>query len=170
MAQVAQGAGAVGESDSNETPDKSDTIILAHLDNETQIRAAFAVMHQLRPHLANADDMLERVQRMQQNDGYRMLAIWNNTDVIAIAGYRLQENLIYGPFLYVDDLITVDTARGQRCGARLLQALQNIGIDAGCARLVLDTGLANSLAQRFYFRQGLLSTALHFGMTLPPAN
>ena len=170
MAQVAQGAGAIGESDSNEAPKKADTIILAHLENETQIRAAFAVMQQLRPHLANADDMLERVQRMQQNAGYRMLAIWNNTDVIAIAGYRLQESLIYGPFLYVDDLITLDTARGQRCGARLLQALQNIGTDAGCTRLVLDTGLANSLAQRFYFRQGLLSTALHFGMTLPAVN
>lgn len=170
MAQVAQGAGAIGESDSNEAPEKADTIILAHLENETQIRAAFAVMQQLRPHLANADDMLERVQRMQQNAGYRMLAIWNNTDVIAIAGYRLQENLVYGPFLYVDDLITLDTARGQRCGARLLQALQNIGTDAGCTRLVLDTGLANSLAQRFYFRQGLLSTALHFGMTLPAVN
>ncbi|WP_193087928.1 GNAT family N-acetyltransferase [Advenella sp. FME57] len=170
MTQVAQVAGATDESDSNEIPEKTDTIILAHLDNETQIRAAFAVMQQLRPHLANAHDLLERVQRMQQNDGYRMLAIWNNTDVIAVAGYRLQENLIYGPFLYVDDLVTLDTVRGQRCGAKLLQALQTIGIDAGCARLVLDTGLANSLAQRFYFRQGLLSTGLHFGMTLPITN
>jgi ribosomal protein S18 acetylase RimI-like enzyme len=170
MTQVVQSGRTNDESDSNETPENSDTIIVAHLENETQIRAAFAVMQQLRPHLLNADDMLERVQRMQQNDGYRMLAIWNNTDVIAIAGYRLQENLIYGPFLYVDDLVTLDTARGQRCGARLLQTLQTIGIDAGCARLVLDTGLANSLAQRFYFRQGLLSTGLHFGMTLPAAN
>lgn len=168
MAQVAPGA--IDQSASNEIPDKSDTIIVAHLENETQIRAAFSVMQQLRPHLANAHDMLERVQRMQQNDGYRMLAIWNNTDVIAVAGYRFQENLIYGPFLYVDDLVTLDTARGQRCGAKLLHALQTIGIDAGCARLVLDTGLANSLAQRFYFRQGLLSTGLHFGMTLPATN
>src|SRR5690606_37166290 len=132
---------------------------------ENQILAAFTVVQQLRPHLTDAQDMLERVQRMQQN-GYRMLAIWDNTDVIALAGYRMQENLIYGPFLYVDDLVTLDTARGQRCGARLLHALQTIGIDAGCARLVLDTGLANSLAQRFYFRQGLLSTGMHFGMAL----
>ncbi len=170
MTQAAPNACATGEPVDNEITERSDTIILAHLENETQIRSAFAVMQQLRPHLANAEDMLERVQRMQRNAGYRMLAIWNNTDVIAVAGYRLQENLIYGPFLYVDDLVTLDTARSQRCGARLLQALQTIGIDAGCARLVLDTGLANSLAQRFYFRQGLLSTGLHFGMMLPACN
>ncbi|MCJ9714285.1 GNAT family N-acetyltransferase, partial [Bordetella hinzii] len=35
-----------------------------------------------------------------------------------------------------------------------------------CAQLVLDTGLGNALAQRFYFRQGLLSAALHFRQAL----
>ncbi|MGO1767452.1 GNAT family N-acetyltransferase [Advenella sp. S44] len=165
MTQAVQSTVANPKSDTTETPGKLDTTRLAHLENENQILAAFTVVQQLRPHLTDAQDMLERVQRMQQN-GYRMLAIWDNTDVIALAGYRMQENLIYGPFLYVDDLVTLDTARGQRCGARLLHALQTIGIDAGCARLVLDTGLANSLAQRFYFRQGLLSTGMHFGMAL----
>lgn len=139
---------------------------IIHLESDSQILAAFAVMLQLRPHLKDASDFLDQVRRMQQTERYRILAIVNMTDVIALAGYRLQENLIYGPFLYVDDLVTLDTARGTHCGARLLQALQKIGKEAGCARLVLDTGLANSLAQRFYFRQGLLSGGLHFGMPL----
>lgn len=144
----------------------SDTLILTHLQTENQIRAAFPVMHQLRPHLKDATDFSTRVQRMQRTAGYRILAAMNNTDVISVAGYRLQENLIYGAFLYVDDLVTMDTVRGKHCGAKLLQALQKIAIDSGCARLVLDTGLANSRAQRFYFRQGLLSSGLHFSMPL----
>lgn len=143
---------------------------LAHLDNADQIRSAFPVMQQLRPHLNDADDLLERVQRMQQRAGYRILAVLDTTNVIALAGYRLQENLIYGPFLYVDDLVTLDTARGRRCGARLLTALQNIARHAKCARLVLDTGIGNSLAQRFYFRQGLLGHGMHFSMPLPDKN
>jgi hypothetical protein len=32
--------------------------------------------------------------------------------------------------------------------------------------LVLDTVLGSSLAQRFYFRQGLLSEGLHFNQAL----
>ncbi len=144
----------------------TDSQRIIHLESDSQILAAFSVMLQLRPHLKDARDFLERVRRMQQTEGYRILAIENMTNVIALAGYRLQENLIYGPFLYVDDLVTLDTARGTHCGAQLLQALQKIGKEAGCARLVLDTGLANSLAQRFYFRQGLLSGGLHFGMPL----
>jgi hypothetical protein len=35
----------------------------------------------------------------------------------------------------------------------------------GCSRLVLDTPLSNALGHRFYFREGLLATALRF--TLP---
>jgi hypothetical protein len=36
----------------------------------------------------------------------------------------------------------------------------------GCARLVLDTPLTNVLGHRFYYRNGLLATALRFGQTL----
>jgi ribosomal protein S18 acetylase RimI-like enzyme len=39
-------------------------------------------------------------------------------------------------------------------GARLIDATTRIAEEAGCVKLVLDTGLSNALAQRFYFRQG----------------
>jgi len=32
----------------------------------------------------------------------------------------------------------------------------------GCKNFVLDTGLHMALAQRFYFRQGLLARGMHF--------
>ncbi len=37
---------------------------------------------------------------------------------------------------------------------------------AGCRRMILDTGLENALAQRFYFRFGMLARGLHFGIDL----
>ncbi|PKD78674.1 GNAT family N-acetyltransferase, partial [Escherichia coli] len=77
-----------------------------------------------------------------------------------------QENLIYGRFLYVDDLVVTERSRGARHGAALLQALERMAREAGCAKLVLDTGLANALAQRFYFRQGLLTGAMRFSKVL----
>lgn len=142
---------------------------LVHLETSDEIRNAFPVMQQLRPHLANDADMLTRIQRMQQSDGYRLLAAVHDDQVVALAGYRIQENLIYGRFLYVDDLVTLDAERGGRLGARLLDEARRIARTNQCNKLVLDTGLANCLAQRFYFRQGLLSMALHFSETLTPA-
>ncbi|MES2609570.1 MAG: GNAT family N-acetyltransferase [Pseudomonadota bacterium] len=123
-------------------------------------------MQQLRPRLQSAEDFIARVHRMRA-DRYRLLAAWQDGQTaVALGGYRLAENLIYGRFLYVDDLVTLDTARGARWGQALMDAMARIGEKEGCSCLVLDTGLSNALAQRFYFRQGLLTQAMRFGRPL----
>src|SRR3546814_4179532 len=83
-------------------------------------------------------------------DEYRILGVWHGKAALALAGYRLQENLIYGRFLYVDDLITTAASRGRNLGARLLDELNSAAARQGCEKLVLDTGLSNARAQRFY--------------------
>jgi len=83
---------------------------------------------------------------------------------MALAGYRLQESLLYGRFIYVDDLVA--RTRSQGLGSKLMNALRDEARKLGCDHLVLDTGLGNSLAQRFYFRQGFLSKGLHFSQAL----
>lgn len=145
------------------TPDPD--LPLRHLETPDEVRACLPLMRELRPHLDDAEDFLERVARMR-HERYRLLAVMRDGQAVALAGYRFQENLVYGRFLYVDDLVVSSALRGGRHGARLLQALDELARGAGCARLVLDTGLGNALAQRFYFRQGLLTSAIRFGKSL----
>lgn len=136
-------------------------VSIRHAHTLEDRRACLPVMQELRPHLRTHADFEARLQRMSAQQ-YRMLAAWQDGAVVAVAGYRLQENLIYGPFLYVDDLVTRADCRSHQHGARLLDELGRIAAQQGCAQLVLDTGLANALAQRFYFRQGLMTGALRF--------
>jgi len=138
---------------------------MQHLESPQDLRACLPLMRELRPHLKEEADFVERVHRMR-TDGYRLLAAMADGQAVALAGYRLQENLVYGRFLYVDDLVVAEGRRGERWGARLLQALDAAARDSGCARLVLDTGLGNALAQRFYFRAGLLTSAIRFSKSL----
>lgn len=140
-------------------------ICLEHVETEAQRLASFDVMKELRPHLADDESFAAQVAR-QAGEGYRLLAAWQDGQVAGLAGYRLQENLIYGRFIYVDDLVVSSRVRSRQIGQRLLDAVRGEAMRLGCNRLVLDTGLANSMAQRFYFRQGLLSTGLHFGQSL----
>lgn len=142
-------------------------ISLRHADTPQELRACYPAMKQLRAHLRSESEFMERVVR-QSAEGYRLLAAWQDGEAIALAGYRLQENLISGKFLYVDDLVTIETARGKQCGARLLDALTDIAEHSGCERFVLDTALSNALAQRFYFRQGLLTAAIRFSKPVTP--
>ncbi|MBH3460556.1 MULTISPECIES: GNAT family N-acetyltransferase [Pseudomonas] len=141
------------------------TFRLAHAETDAQLQACFAVMSELRPHLADAAAFIDQVRR-QAGQNYRLLAAWQGEEAKALAGYRLQENLLYGRFLYVDDLVASAEARSHGLGAALIDALREEARAQGCAHLVLDTALGNALGQRFYFRQGLLAKALHFSQAL----
>jgi hypothetical protein len=107
---------------------------IRHAETEAEIAACFPVMALLRPHLIGVEEFVTRVAR-QQAAGYRLLAAWRDTTPLALAGYRFEENLIRGKFVYVDDLVTAAEARRSRIGARLLDAVSVIGRDAGCAHL-----------------------------------
>jgi ribosomal protein S18 acetylase RimI-like enzyme len=132
---------------------------------EAEIGACYELMRQLRPHLKSREEFIARWRR-QSGDGYRIVALWEQGGPVALAGYRITENLVHGKFLYVDDLISDQSARSRGHGAQLLDKLKQDGRALGCNKLVLDTGLDNFLAHRFYFRQGLLAQALRFNIPL----
>lgn len=136
---------------------------------EAEIGACFNLMRQLRPHLTSSEELIARWRR-QSADGYRILALWADggarSGPRALAGYRIAENLIHGKFLYVDDLVADQAERRRGYGAQLLDKLKAEGRALGCTKLVLDTGIDNSLAHRFYFRQGLITQALRFNIPL----
>lgn len=145
--------------------DKLHGTALRDVQTEADLRACYPVMKELRPHLGSEEEFVARVTR-QNEQGYRIVAAWEHGEVVALAGYRLQENLVYGKFLYVDDLIAGDKHRSQRWGAQLLTHLTGYAERTDCVKLVLDTAVTNVLAQRFYFREGLLPGAMRFGKLL----
>ncbi len=115
--------------------------------------------------MTSPEELCARVRRQAQA-GYRILAGWRGKEAVGLAGYRPQENLIRGPFCYVDDLVVRDDLRRSGLGARLLAAVGTEAKARGLPHLVLDTGLDNLLGQRFYFRFGMLPAALRFAMRL----
>lgn len=141
------------------------TLQFKHVDGDQDYQACFNVMRELRSHLTDTATFAAQVRR-QAEHGYRLLAARQNEQVKGLAGYRIYENLLYGRFLYVDDLVTTSEARGEGLGGKLIDALRDEAKKQGCANFVLDTALGNSLGQRFYFRQGLLAVGMHFRQPL----
>ena len=145
-------------------------------ESELEILACYRLMQQLRPGLADAQTFLAQVKRMQAQ-AYVLMAAWLETTAadentaqglqpLALAGYRLSETLLYGHYLYVDDLVTCPAWRGQGLGHALLQHIFALAHAQGLGRVVLDTGLDNLAAQRFYQRAGMQAQALRFGLSL----
>lgn len=129
--------------------------------SEAAILGAHSLIIQLRPQLISPDLWLAAFKR-QAESGYRVLLSVQDGKPRGLAGFRLQENLIHGKFLYVDDLVTDSALRGLGVGQQLLEALMNEATLSGCDRLVLDTAITNIDAQRFYKRCGMSALATRF--------
>jgi GNAT superfamily N-acetyltransferase len=132
---------------------------------DDDILACFRVMAQLRPHLA-AEEFVPRVRR-QTESGYRLAFVEEAGRAVAVAGFRLIENLAWGRFLYVDDLVTDESERSRGRGEQLFEWLVAEAKRNGCGELHLDSGVQRFAAHRFYLRQRLDITCHHFAMKLP---
>lgn len=139
---------------------------IALAEQPQQIARCFEVMRALRPHLATADEFLRRVQQ-QQRAGYRLAYLQVAGEVGAVAGFRFMENLAWGRFLYVDDLVTRESHRSRGFGGRMLAWLTHHAEAEGCGQLHLDSGVQRFATHRFYFGQGMVITSHHFARSLP---
>lgn len=133
-------------------------IRIANTDHD--IAACYPVMRALRPHI-NEAEFMARV-RNQQSTGYRLAFVHTPQAVVSVAGFRISENLAWGKFLYVDDLVTHPDFRSQTHGATLLRWLKEEAAQHGCAQLHLDSGIQRKDAHRFYEREGMTLIGFHF--------
>ncbi|QEL55421.1 GNAT family N-acetyltransferase [Chromobacterium paludis] len=134
---------------------------IREIDTTEAVCACFPLMRQFRPHLASAEELAAR-WHSQCEQGYRLLGLYREQALLALAGWRIMENLVHGRHMYVDDLVTDENYRGQGLGETLLNHLKRLAPQHGCARLLLDTPMSNTLGHRFYYRQGLVATAFRF--------
>ncbi|ABY36471.1 MAG TPA: N-acetyltransferase [Chloroflexus aurantiacus] len=133
-------------------------ISIAATDDE--IAACYPIMHQLRPHLTQSE-FVPRIRRLMEM-GYRLAALTDEGEVVAVAGFRFGENLAWGRFLYVDDLVTDANRRSRGYGSALLNWLKQHAAAAGCDQLHLDSGTWRKDAHRFYEREGMRLSSFHF--------
>jgi GNAT superfamily N-acetyltransferase len=131
---------------------------------DDEILRCYPVMRELRPQVA-ASEFLERIRR-QMSQGYRLVYLARGGETRAVAGYRLLENLAWGRFLYVDDLVTRECDRSRGFGQILMKWLAGEAVERGCTELHLDSGVQRFGAHRFYLVQGMDITCHHFAKKL----
>lgn len=137
---------------------------LQHAIKDQDIESCFEVMQELRPHLQQKT-FLATIRHMEK-EGYKLIFIKNNGEVVSVAGYRITTNLFINKNLYVDDLVTASKARSMGYGEKLLAWLQEEAIKENCQVLRLDSGTHRGQAHKFYFQQGLTIASYHFSKDL----
>ncbi len=132
--------------------------------SDAELADCFPAFHALRPHLG-PDAFIEQVRR-QAEQGYRIVALRAGDQVPSAAGYRFAEFLAWGKVLYVDDLTTHESARGQGHGGALLDWLIGQAREQGCHAVHLDSGYQRHAAHRLYLNKGFVLSSHHLALAL----
>jgi GNAT superfamily N-acetyltransferase len=123
---------------------------------------AFAAMRELRPHLSSVDDFVARVNEVQRAEGYRVVASFAGNDVVAAGGFRRLHTLAWGDLVYIDDLVTLESHRGQGHAHRLLEWIHAEARRLGCEQLHLDSAPHRHPAHRLYLTERFVISSFHF--------
>jgi GNAT superfamily N-acetyltransferase len=127
---------------------------------------ALEAMRELRPDWSETEAFVRQVDDVQRPEGYRLVGAFDDgrEQALAVAGFRVVNNLAWGRTLYVDDLSTHPEGRRRGHGAALLDWCAEEARRLGCEELHLDSGVGPERedAHRLYFNQGLRISSHHF--------
>lgn len=137
--------------------------------SDEQIRLCFPAIQALRPHL-DVEGALDQIQR-QRAQGYRLFGVrmpnaLGEQQIPSIIGFRYGEFLAWGKIIYIDDLSTVEAARGLGHAGLLLDHAVHIARELSCQAVHLDSGYARQAAHRLYLNKGFVLSSHHFALTL----
>ena len=123
---------------------------------------AFAAMRVLRPHIDSVEEFVARVNGAQRPEGYRLVASFADGDVVSAGGFRRLQTLAWGDVLYIDDLVTLESHRGQGHAHRILEWILAEGRRLGCRQIHLDSAPHRHAAHRLYLNEGFHISTFHF--------
>jgi len=121
-------------------------------------------MAELRPHIQR-DEFLPLVKRLTEIAGFQ-LAYLTDSEVKAVAGFRISEWLASGKYLEIEDLVAKTDERSKGYGGELFDWLVEHAKQNNCLQLRLVSRVSRLDAHRFYLRKGMNLEAHYFSMNL----
>ncbi|HEY4398808.1 MAG TPA: GNAT family N-acetyltransferase, partial [Acidimicrobiia bacterium] len=121
-----------------------------------ETRLAYEVMLELRPNIGTESQFVARVNDVQRSAGYRLVASFDlsETNAAGAAGFHIRDMLAWGHYLYVEDLVTRESARRAGHATGLLDWLRIEADRNDCDSFQLDSGVHRHDAHRLYLRWG----------------
>ncbi|MFF2793695.1 GNAT family N-acetyltransferase [Lysinibacillus xylanilyticus] len=124
------------------------TVTIKQLTSQREWMEAYPVMAQLRTELT-LEKYLLLLKEMTQ-DGYLLFALYENMQIVAVAGLSWRVNFYNKRHIFVYDLVTDEKYRSRGYGEKLLQYLHQWGKENGAHYIALESGIQRTSAHRFY--------------------
>jgi GNAT superfamily N-acetyltransferase len=135
---------------------------------DDEILGTHSIMKQLHENLRKVSqpEYLEYVKMLKADFGFNLATLMEEEQVVCVAGFRVCQNLGWGKYLYVDDLVTDKRRRSKGAGKKMLEWLIGHARSERCIEVRLDSKVTRHRALRFYFRERMDIFAFHFRLRL----
>lgn len=125
------------------------TFTISELQSQKEILEAFPMMNQLRTHL-DEKAYLDLVTEAREKDMYRLFALYDQGEIVAVTGFKPMITLYYGRFVWICDLVTDKNKRSNGYGEKLLAYVHEWAKENAYESVALSSGLQRTDAHRFY--------------------
>lgn len=136
---------------------------ICFLEKSEDFQSVLDILLQLRPQYTF--ETLEKQINRQQKQGYNIVYVKLDNEVLAVAGFFIGEKLAWGKHIYIADLVTNESCRSKGVGAFLINWFKEYCRELGCTQLHLDSGIQKFSAHRFYLRERFNIASHHFSTT-----
>ena len=130
-------------------------------------RAAEAMLV-LRPRFKTADAVIDFIDTKLRPTGYRLVGAFAHSSgsAVSIVGFRELWSTAWGHSMYLDDVSTLQIARGNGFADELLRWVIADARRRRCEGVHLDSGVGSdrATAHRLYMRNRLRISAHHFSL------
>lgn len=92
----------------------------------------------------------ELVIAAQENDRYKMFALLDGTEIVAVTGFKPMITLSSGRFIWICDLVTDTNIRSKGYGEKLLTYVHEWAKENNYVSVSLSSRLHRTDAHRFY--------------------
>jgi GNAT superfamily N-acetyltransferase len=124
----------------------------------------------LRPRWKTAEAVVDFIDTCLRPIGYRLAGAFEGSPetALSVIGFRELWSTAWGHYMYVDDVSTVEAARGRGYADSLMQWVIAEARRRNCEGLHLDSGVGveRASAHRLYMRNRMQISAHHFSLAL----
>jgi GNAT superfamily N-acetyltransferase len=135
---------------------------------EGETAHAAEAMLLLRPRWKTVDAVIDLIDTKLRPTGYRLAGAFAHSSgaAVSIVGFRELWSTASGHFMYIDDVSTLETARGNGFADELLRWVIAEAKRRQCDGVHLDSGVGSdrAAAHRLYMRNRLRISAHHFSL------
>ncbi len=131
------------------------------LKTTQEIIPTLSLLNQMYPGIT-PQEYRKAIEEMTQNNGYKMLAVYSEGELVAICGFWILRMFYCGKYLQISNLVVDENCRSQNIGAKILEYFENYAKDQGCDHITLDSYIDNTRSHEFFKKQGFYVRGLHF--------